>query len=65
VWLSRDEAALRYPAAWQGEGKQFTGMLIWSQRYHRKMSPGQVVRQIEALGREPDPSVTGVRFIKP
>jgi len=29
------------------------------------MSPGQVVRQIKALGREPDPFVAGVRFIKP
>lgn len=65
VWLSRDEAALSHPAAWQRERRQFTGMIVWSQRYHRAMSVGQVVRQIEQLEGEEDPFVSGVRFIKP
>ena len=65
VWMSRDEAAVTYPAACQREGKPFTDMLVWSHRYHRAMSVGQVMRQIEALGREEDPFAAGVRFIKP
>ncbi len=65
VWLSRDEAAVVRPAAWQREGRPFKGMLVWSQRYHRVMSIGDVVRQIEALTKEDDPFAAGVRFIKP
>lgn len=65
VWLSRDEAAVVHPAAWQREGRPFKGMLVWSQRYHRAMSIGDVVRQIEALTQEDDPFAAGVRFIKP
>lgn len=45
--------------------RRFTGMIVWSQRYHRAMSVGQVVRQIEQLEGEEDPFVSGVRFIKP
>jgi hypothetical protein len=40
-------------------------MLMWSQRYHRVMSFGDVVRQIEAMAQEDDPVAVGVRFIKP
>lgn len=40
-------------------------MLVWSQRYHRVMSIGDVVRQLEALSREDRPFTAGVRFIKP
>jgi len=65
VWLTRDEAALVHPAAWQREGRPFEGMLVWSQRYHRLMSIGDVVRQIEALAKEDDPFAAGVRFITP
>lgn len=65
LWLSRDEGALAHPAAWLREGRRFTGMLVWSQRYHRAMSVGEVVRQIEDLEGEQDPFVAGVRFIKP
>jgi len=65
VWLSRDEAAIVHPAAWQRQGRPFKGMLVWSQRYHRMMSIGDVVRQIGALAQEDDPFAAGVRFIKP
>src|SRR3972149_6307859 len=65
VWFSRDEAAVVHPATWQREGRPFKGMLVWSQRYHRAMSIGDVVRQIEALTEEDDPFAAGVRFIKP
>jgi hypothetical protein len=65
VWLSRDEAAVVHPATWQREGRLFKGMLVWSQRYHRLMSIGDVVRQIEALAQEAHPFAAGVRFIKP
>lgn len=65
VWLSRDEAAVVHPAAWQREGRPFKGMLVWSQRYHRVMSIGDVVRQIGALAEEEDPFAAGVRFLKP
>ena len=65
IWLSRDEAAVVRPAEWQLAGKPFKGMLVWSQRYHRVMSIGDVVRQIEALAEEQDPFAAGVRFIKP
>jgi hypothetical protein len=65
VWLSRDEAAVAHPAAWQRRGQPFTGMLLWSQRYHHAMSIGHVVRQIEALEHEEHPFAAGVRFIKP
>lgn len=65
VWLSRDEAAVVHPSAWQREGRPFEGMLVWSQRYHRVMSIGDVVRQLEALAQEEDPFAAGVRFIKP
>ena len=65
VWLSRDEAAVAHPAAWQREAKAFEGMLVWSQRYHRKMSYGEVVRQLEALAEQEHPFAAGVRFIKP
>jgi hypothetical protein len=65
VWLSRDEAAVVHPATWQREGRPFKGMLVWSQRYHRVMSIGDVVRQLEALAQEEDPFAAGVRFIKP
>lgn len=64
VWLSRDEAAVVHPAVWQREGRPFKGMLVWSQRYHRIMAIGDVVRQIEALAQEEDPYAAGVRFIK-
>ena len=40
-------------------------MLVWSQRYHRLMSIGDVVRKLEALSREESPFVAGVCFIKP
>lgn len=65
VWLSRDEAAIAHPAAWHREGKPFKGMLVWSQRYHRVMSIGDVVAQIETLAQEDEPFAAGVRFIKP
>ena len=65
VWLSRDEAAQKHPVAWQREGKPFFGMLVWSQRYHRIMSIGQVVNSLEALAEEGDPFAAGVRHIKP
>ncbi len=65
VWLSRDEAAVVHPAAWQREGRPFKGMLVWSQRYHHVMSIGDVVRQIQALTEEDDPFAAGLRFIKP
>jgi hypothetical protein len=65
VWLSRDEAAVVHPAAWQRAGRLFKGMLVWSQRYHRVMSVGDVVRRIERLAEEEDPFAGGVRFIKP
>ncbi len=65
IWLSRDEAAVVHPAAWQRAGKPFKGMLVWSQRYHRVMSIGDVLRQIESLAEEDDPFAAGVRFIKP
>jgi len=65
VWLSRDEAAVAYPAAWQRAGKRFTGMIVWSQRHHRAMSIRHVVLEIETLEHEEDPFAAGVRFIKP
>jgi hypothetical protein len=65
VWLSRDEAAAVQPATWQREGRSFKGMLVWSQRYQRLMSIGDVVGRIEALAQEDDPFAVGVRFIKP
>jgi hypothetical protein len=65
VWLSRDEKAVRHPSAWQRAGRPFKGMPVWSQRYHRLMSIGEVVRQIEALAEEEDPFASGCRFIKP
>lgn len=40
-------------------------MLVWSQRYHRVMSVGEVVRRIEGLAAEKEPFAAGVRFIKP
>jgi len=65
VWLSRDEAAVVHPASWQREGRPFVGMLIWSQRYHRTMSVGDVVRQLETLAGKEAPFAAGVYFIKP
>lgn len=65
VWLSRDEAAVVHPAAWQRSARPFKGMLVWSQRHHRVMSLGDVVRQIEDLAQEDNPFAAGVRFIKP
>lgn len=65
IWLSRDEAAVVLPAAWQREGRAFKGMLVWSQRHHRVMSIGDVVHRIEALSAEEEPFAAGVRFIKP
>ena len=65
IWLSRDEAAVVHPATWQREGKLFEGMLVWSQRHHRVMSIGDVVRRIEAPAAEEEPFAAGTRFIKP
>jgi hypothetical protein len=65
VWLSRDEGAVLHPSEWLREGRPFEGMIVWSQRYHRVMSIGDVVRRLEALAQEDHPFAAGVRFIKP
>ena len=65
VWLSRDEAAIVHPTSWQREGRGFKGMLVWSQRYQRLMSVGDVLQQLEAMTREEEPFAAGVRFLRP
>lgn len=40
-------------------------MRVWSQRYHRVMSIGDGVRQLEALTQENDPFASGVRYLNP
>lgn len=65
VFLSRDDRALALPAAWQEQGRAFSGMLHWPQRHDRRMSIGEVVRFLEALAEEEDPFASGVRHIKP
>ena len=63
VILSSDERALWRPRRYRDLGQPFPGMVCWPQRHRSRMTVGETVDAIEALGSEEDPFAYGYRFL--
>jgi hypothetical protein len=64
VFLTSDAGIHEIAHRWLCEGRTFR-MIFWRAEHRRTMSDGDVVREIERLGRKPAAFVYSIEYIKP
>jgi hypothetical protein len=65
VFVTTDEDVPGIGEVWLRKERSFTGVIYWPPKHHRRMSDGDIIREIEKLAETDDPFAYPIVYIKP